>query len=166
VPTAALSTGDGQAGLKGEYFSGKNFTGTAQVVRVDKTVDIQSQPHSSSLTPPSGIMDFSARWTGFLTPAESGTYEIGLAGSMNQLWLDGQLIVDDLALHDPKPTTKTLQLEKGRRYALKLEYLRGGLGTKLVWMNPISDPIAEAVAAAKESDVVVAVVGITSQLEG
>jgi beta-glucosidase len=166
VPTAALSTGDGQAGLKGEYFSGENFTGTPQVVRVDKTVDVPSLPDSSALTPPSGMKDFSARWTGFLTPAESGTYEIGLAGSMNQLWLDRQLIVDDLALHDPKPTTKTLQLEKGRRYALKLEYLRGGLGTKLVWMNPISDPIAEAVTAAKESDVVVAVVGITSQLEG
>src|SRR6267143_1040777 len=41
VPKAALSTGDGQAGLKGEYFSGENFAGTPQVVRVDKTVDIQ-----------------------------------------------------------------------------------------------------------------------------
>jgi len=167
VPTAVLSTADGQAGLKGEYFSGENFAGTPQVVRVDKTLDVQFfHQDSSALTPPSGMKDFSARWTGFLTPAESGTYEIGLTGSMNQLWLDGQLIVDDLALHDPKPTTKTLQLEKGRRYALTLEYLRGGLGTKLVWMNPISDPIAEAVAAAKQSDVVVAVVGITSQLEG
>ena len=35
-----------------------------------------------------------------------------------------------------------------------------------MWLNIISDPIAEAVAAAKQSDVVVAVVGITSQLEG
>ncbi len=167
VPTAVLSTGDGQAGLKGKYFSGENFAGTPQVVRVDKTVDVQLfNQDPSALAPPSSMKDFSVRWTGFLTPAESGTYEIGLAGSMNQLWLDGQLIVDDLALHDPTPTTKTLQLEKGHRYALKLQYLRGGVGTKLVWMNRISDPIAEAVAAAKEADVVVAVVGITSQLEG
>jgi beta-glucosidase len=167
VPTAALSTGDGQAGLKGEYFSSENFVGTPQVIRVDKMVDVQLfNPDSSALTPPSGMKDFSARWTGFLTPAESGTYEIGLAGSMNQLWLDGKLIVDDLALHDPTPTTKTLQLEKGHRYALKLQYLRGGVGTKLVWINHISDPIAEAVTAAKQADVVVAVVGITSKLEG
>jgi beta-glucosidase len=167
VPTAVLSTADGQAGLKGEYFSGESFTGTPQVIRVDKTVDVQFfNPDSSALTPPSGMKDFSVRWTGFLTPAESGTYEIGLAGSMNQLWFDGQLIVDDLALHDPTPTTKALQLEKGHRYALKLQYLRGGVGTKMVWMNRISDPIAEAVAAAKQADVVVAVVGITSKLEG
>src|SRR5260370_37656127 len=33
-------------------------------------------------------------------------------------------------------------------------------------MHPISDPIAEAVTAAKQADVVVAVVGITSKLEG
>jgi beta-glucosidase len=167
VPTAVLSTSDGQAGLKGEYFSGDNFAGTPQAVRVDKTVDVQLfNQDPSALTPPSGMKDFSVRWTGFLTPAESGTYEIGLAGSMNQLWLDGQLIVDDLALHDPTPTTRTLQLEKGHRYALKLQYLRGGVGTKLVWMHPISDPIAEAAAAAKQADVAVAVVGITSKLEG
>ena len=167
VPTAVLSTGDGLAGLKGEYFSGENLAGTPQVVRVDKAVDVRLfNQDPSALTPPPGMKDFSARWTGFLTPAESGTFEIGLAGSMNQLWFDGQLIVDDLTLHDPTPTTKTLQLEKGHRYALKVQYLRGGVGTKLVWLNFISDPIAKAVAAAKQADVVVAVVGITSKLEG
>jgi beta-glucosidase len=167
IPTAVLSTADGQHGLKGEYFAGEGFTGTPQAVRVDKVVDLQLfHPDPSALTPPSGMKDFSVRWTGFLTPAESGAYQIGLAGSMNRLWLDGQLVVDDLALHDPTPATKTLRLEKGHRYALKVEYVRGGFGTKLVWLNVISDPIAEAVAAAQESDVVVAVVGITSQLEG
>ena len=167
VPTAVLSTSDGQPGLKGEYFSSETFSGTPQVVRVDKVVDVQLfHQDPSALTPPSGMKEFSARWTGFLTPAESGTYEIGLAGSMNQLWLDDQLIVDDLALHDPTPMTKAFQLEKGHRYALKLQYLRGGVGTKLVWLSPISDPIAEAVTAAKQADVVVAVVGITSKLEG
>jgi beta-glucosidase len=167
VPNDVLSTDDGQSGLKGEYFSGKDFAGTAQVVRVDKLVDLQLfHPDPSALTPPSGMKDFSVRWTGFLTPTESGAYQIGLAGSMNRLWLDGQLIVDDLGLHDPIAGTKTLQLEKGHRYALKVEYARGGFGTKLVWLHIISDPIAEAVAAAKQADVAVAVVGITSQLEG
>ena len=167
IAAEVLTTADGQPGLKGEYFSGENLAGTPAVVRVDKFVDLQLfHPDSSALTPPAGMKDFSVRWTGFLTPAESGTYQIGLAGSMNQLWLDGQLLVDDLNLHDPTPATKTLQLEKGHRYAVKIEFARGGFGTKLIWMNVISDPIAEAVAAAKQADVAVAVVGITSQLEG
>jgi beta-glucosidase len=167
IPSAVLSTDDGSAGLKGEYFATDNFAGTPQVVRVDKFVDLQLfHPDASSLTPPDGMKDFSVRWTGFLTPSESGSYQIGLAGSMNRLWIDGQILVDDLTLHDPTPATKKLQLEKGHHYAVKIEYARGGFGTKLVWLNVIADPIAEAVAAAKQSDVVVAVVGITSQLEG
>src|SRR5258708_33667658 len=85
---------------------------------------------------------------------------------MNQLWLDGQRIVDDLALHDAALTPKSLQLEKRQHYSLKLEYRRGGAGRRLVWLNTISDPIAEAVAMAQQADVIVAVVGITSQLEG
>jgi beta-glucosidase len=167
IPASVLTTADGQPGLKGEYFSGKQFEGAPAVVRVDKMIDLQlfhSDP--TALTPPAGMKDFSVRWTGFLTPDQSGAYQVGLAGSMNQLWIDGQLVVDDLKLHDPNPMSKTLQLKKGHRYAVKLEYARGGFGTKLVWLKLIADPVAEAVAAANQTDVVVAVVGITSQLEG
>src|SRR5258708_26624609 len=166
VPTSSLSTSEGQPGLKAEYFPGE-LTGAPQVVRVDKYVDLQLfHPDPSAIGPPSGMKDFSVRWTGFLTPAESGTYRLGLAGSMNRFWLDDKLIVDDATLHDPTPTTSVLHLEKGRRYAVKIEYLRGGFSTKLVWLNVIEDPIAGAIAAARQADAVVAVVGINSQLEG
>ena len=49
---------------------------------------------------------------------------------------------------------------------LRVEFIRGGFGTKLVWLKVIVDPIGEAVAAAKQADVAIAVVGITSHLEG
>ncbi len=167
IPTSALSTKDGQPGLKGEYFSGDKFEGTPQVTRVDADVDLQLfQPDASALPPPYGLKEFSARWTGFLTPAASGSYQVGVVGSTNRLWLDGKLIVDDPELHDPKPSTTTVQLEKGHHYAVKLEFLRGGFATRLVWLNVISDPVGEAVAAAKQADVAIAVVGINSQLEG
>ena len=139
VPTTVLSTEDGQPGLKAEYFASDNFSVTPQVVRVDSKVDLQlSHPDSSAVAPPEGVKEFSVRWSGFLTPTESGNYQIGLVGSMNRLWLDGQLIVDDALLHDSIPTLKTVQLEKGHRYALKVEFLRGGFGTKLVWLHLIS----------------------------
>jgi beta-glucosidase len=167
IPTSVLSTSDGQPGLKGEYFSGKDFQGTPVLARVDKYANVQPfHPDSSALVLPSGITDFVVRWTGFLAPAESGTYKVGLAGSVNRMWLDEKLLVDDLALHDPTPTTVTVKLEKGHRYALKIEYGPGGLGTKLIWLPLLSDPISEAVATAKQADVAIAVVGITSHLEG
>jgi beta-glucosidase len=167
IPAAVLSTDDGQAGLKGEYFAGADFSGTPQTVRVDRYVDLQLfHPDASALTPPAGMKDFSVRWTGFLTPTESGTYQVGLEGSRNRLWFDGKLIVDDPELHDRKPSIATMQLEKGHRYPVKIEYLRGGFGTKLSWLPVIADPIGEATLLAKAADAVVAVVGITSKLEG
>ncbi len=167
IPSSVLSTEDGQPGLKAEYFAGDDCSGTPQVVRVDSEVNLQvSDPDSSAITPPGGMKEFSARWTGFLTPPESGNYQFGLNGSKNRLWLDGQLIVDDDLLHDPIPTLKTLHLEKDHRYAIKIEFTRGGFGTKLVWLHLIDNPIGDAVAAAKAADVAIAVVGITSQLEG
>jgi beta-glucosidase len=167
IPASALSTDDGKPGLKGEYFAGSDFTGTPQVVRIDAVLDLQLfHPNPHAITPPPGMKDFSARWTGFLTPAESGSYQVGLVGSMNRMWLDGKLIVDDAVLHDPNPQEVTLALTKGHRYAVKIEYLRGGFGTKLVWLPVSADPSFEAASAARQADIVVAVVGITSKLEG
>jgi beta-glucosidase len=169
IPTSVLSTEDGKPGLRGEYFAGE-LSGTPQEVRVDPFVNLQLsqvfRPNPNLLTAPAGMKEFSTRWTGFLTPAESGTYQIGLVGSMNRMWLDGKLIVDDAVLHDPNAQTVNLPLEKGRRYSVKIEYLRGGFGTKLVWLHVSADPTQEAVTAAQEADAVVAVVGITSKLEG
>ena len=167
IPAAVLSTEDGQAGLRGEYFSNRDFGDSPQLVRVDKAVDLQRfHPERSSIAPPPGMVDYSVRWTGFLTPSESGEYQIGNVGSMNRLWLDGKLIVDDFILHDPKPTKATVQLEKGHRYPIKLEYGQGGTGIRLVWLHVIANPIPDAVALANNADAVIAVVGITSQLEG
>jgi beta-glucosidase len=166
VPADLLTTPDGKPGLKAEYFA-DDLNGAPKVVRVDRTVDLQVfRPDADAVTPPEGMRDFSVRWTGFFTPKESGKYNLGLAGSMNRLWFDGKLLLDDSGLHDPHPKTVPVQLQKGHRYSIKVEYLRGGFGTRLVWLKVLADPLADAVAAAKNADLVVAVVGITSQLEG
>jgi beta-glucosidase len=166
IPTSMLSTDDGQHGLKGEYFAG-DLSGKPQVVRVDPYVDLQLSPADShALALPADMKDFSVRWTGFLTPAESGTYQIGLMGSMQRLWIDGKLVIDDAVGHDPNPQVAKLELVKGHRYAVKVEYMAGGRISKLIWLPVSGDPLVEAVSAARQADAVVAVVGITSKLEG
>jgi beta-glucosidase len=167
IPTSALSTGDGKPGLQGEYFSGNDFAGTPQVVRIDPVVDLQPyHPDSHAITPPPNMKDCSVRWTGFLTPGESGTYKVGLDGSAHRLWLDGKLIVDDATPHDPNLQIVTMQLLKGQRYAVKIEDMGDSSGTRLVWLPLLADPVTEAASAARRADAVVAVVGISSRLEG
>src|SRR5579862_9374290 len=145
IPNSVLSTDDGKPGLKGEYFAGSDFSGSPQVVRTDAVVDLQLfHPGPQAIVAPNGMKEVSVRWTGFLTPAESGTYKVGLVGSMNRMWLDGKLIVDDAVLHDPNSQIVTLPLEKGHRYAVKIEFLRGGFGTKLVWLPVSANPSFEA----------------------
>jgi beta-glucosidase len=161
VPASVLSTPDGKPGLKAEYFSDPDLKGTP-LVRVDKEVNFDFAPGTSTKT-----NIFSVRWTGFLTPTESGAYRLGISGSINRLWLDGKRIVDDPKGHSSRPVDADVVLEKGHPYALKLEYFQGhSRGVKLVWCHLSPDPIAEAVAAARQADVVIAVVGITSDLEG
>ena len=162
VPASALSTPDGKPGLKAEYFSDEAFKGTPDLVRVEKDVNYDFAPGTNTKT-----KVYSVRWTGFLTPAESGNYRLGLDGSIDRLWLESKMIVDDSKNHDSRPAVAEVALEKGHRYALKIEYFQGrARGVKLVWTRLSPDPVADAVAAAKQADVVVAVVGITSNLEG
>ncbi len=169
VPTAALSTDDGKPGLKAEYFSSGDFASAPQVTRIDPIVDLQTFafiPDTQAVPAPQGMKEFSVRWTGFLTPSETGTYQIGLSGSNERMWLDGKVIVDDAVLHDPNVQTANVSLNKGHRYPVKVEFLKGAFSIKMLWLPVGKDPIVEAAAAAAKADVVVAVVGITSKLEG
>jgi beta-glucosidase len=61
-----------------------------------------------------------------------------------------------------------VQLEKGRKVALEITYgsRNGKAHAELFWAKSSNAPSPEAIAAAKNADVVIAVVGITSQLEG
>ena len=163
VPSEALTTGDGKPGLKAEFFNGTEFKGPPVVTRADKNVDFGFTSNGA----PAGLTGFSARWTGWLTPPESGTWDLGIEGARTRLYLDGKLVLDGSAAEWPQKKSTALKLEKEHKYALKLEQFWGlGVFLKLTWRREIPDALARAVAAAKQADVTVAVVGITSDLEG
>lgn len=168
VPASAFSTDDGQSGINGEYFANEEFQGSPILVRVDNRANLESLPAGrESLTQPPDLKQFSVRWTGFLTPPESGVYQLEATGFTNALWLDGRIVLDNSKLHKDGPRIAAILLEKGHRYAFKLEStVQDDLGATLLWARLLDNPLAKAVAAAKEADVVIAVVGITSQLEG
>ena len=81
---------------------------------------------------------------------------------------NGMLVVDITAPRQRSPKAAAIRLEAGHKYAVKIERDLGGgpFTLKLVWRPLTDNPLTRALAAAKQADVVIAVVGITSQLEG
>jgi beta-glucosidase len=176
VPAASLRTGDGKVGLTGIYFHNKDLSGKPVVTRTAAQVDFSPEhplPEELGLEDFSAAGDFSARWSGVLTPPDSATYRLSVEGAGGaRLWLDGKLLLDDWMQHSELTTrTSEVRLEKGRSYPLRLEYFYGGSGfyrgVRLLWSEVKGDDTVQAAsAAAREADVVIAVVGITADLEG
>ena len=163
VAASYLATDDGQPGLKAEFFSTADFSGPPVLTRVDANVDYDFDRKADVPAVP-----FAIRWTGTLTPTHTGPYLVGLDARAGRLWIDGKLVVDISNPRQRAPKTATLTLEAGHKYPVKIErdLARAPLAFKFVWGELTDNPLQRAVAAAKKADIVIAVVGITSQLEG
>ena len=197
IPASAYRTGDGKPGLTAVYFNNKDLSGSPAATRTEEQLGFGGRGFGGGSRLPDGVGqgDFSARYTGLLKADDSGncSFTISGAGAV-RVWLDGKLFIDDWTERaagrgftpDPAATaarSKDIKLEKGKDYALKVEFFRsapaagaaagrgrggfgfGASGPTLSWRPGVTD-IADAVEAAKQADVVVAVVGISRELEG
>lgn len=120
--------------------------------------------------PQEGERLFSITWKGELKVPESGTYNFGVFSTgPGSVKIDGK----DIA-HSPGwenfARLGSVALEAGRIVPLQVTYHLPEPGktpsAQLVWVKPSSNMKEEALSAARSADVVVAVVGITSMLEG
>ena len=81
VPSAALSTAEGQPGLTAKFSSGVNpGEGAVLATRTTGMIDLKAQdiPPEAANTYP-----LSVEWDGFLSVDESGEYSIGVRGTGN-----------------------------------------------------------------------------------
>jgi beta-glucosidase len=170
VPSAYLRTpGPGsQPGLNAEYFSNPALSGASVLTRVDPSLDFIW----NNISPGPGVPveNFSARWSGTLVPAVDGDYRIGAnADGGYRLYFDGKLLLDDWVSYSrrgQRSFTTLVHLQAGHAYPVKFEYFRRFRESyaRLLWLPP--NLVQDAVDAVRKSDVVVAVVGITADLEG
>ena len=109
-------------------------------------------------------------WETTLTAPETGDYNLGMeADGFFRMLLDGKEVTTGFQSERRGCKAGTRSPEKGKAYELTVEY--GQMQepkpiAKLMWAKIDLAPQPAAIAAAKEADVVVAVVGITSELEG
>jgi beta-glucosidase len=175
VPDALLTTPDGKPGLKADYTEGMRrglpASGPPPAQLVSRTEANVKLSESELPKEVAGKNTFGVQWSGFLTPSESGDFLLGIrCAGFGRLTVDGKQVAAAIggSTRGLVSGAGRIHLEKGRKVAIEISY-----GTRmakphseLFWSKYSSAPSPEAVAAAKSSDVVIAVVGITSQLEG
>ena len=134
--TLLVATAMAQQGIKGDYFDGQNFEKYVST-RVDSKIDV-----SWHRTPPvAGInpQHCSIRWTGQLTAPESGTYTFSaIVDDGLRVWIGNVSVIDAWGLHDSYSFTGKVNLEKDKKYDLKVEYFNGMIEgeIRLLWELP------------------------------
>ncbi len=170
-----------ERGLRGEYFRNKDLSGEPVLVRVDPQVAFRwdrGSPTDNLMArgeagPGQALPNdgFGIRWSGQLLPPVSGTYRIEAAANDGfRLDLDGKRLFDHWSNSERlRAGSATVELEAGRAYDLVLEYYENDrdAGVRLAWDRPgAKPPFDQAVAAARDADVVVFVGGLTGDVEG
>jgi beta-glucosidase len=168
VPGADLYTSAAKSahGLQAEYFASLDLSGEPVMRRVDPSINFNWGFNGVSAKLK---QNYSVRWTGVLAPTASADYVLGFTGQDGyRVWVDGQLLVEDWTPHRPSTTvTKAIHLDQGHAYTLKIEYFQTvrAAEAKLVWGVPGREE-QEAVSAARSSDLVVMVLGLSARIEG
>lgn len=173
VPAAALTT-SGKPGVKATYTesSGITFGPPAAppkvlATRVEKVADLSAQALPAEVA---GQKQVALHWEADLTAPETGDYNVGLtAAGFFRLTVDGKQTAMGYGNDEAQTRTGRVHLLKGVPVKIEADYMQGEKSkpeAALVWAKYDPKPQPEAIEAAKKADVIVAVVGITSELEG
>src|SRR5579859_1122075 len=154
--TAASS---GQRGIEAEYFDNIGLQGKPVLTRTDRHLNFHGNLGARG-TPPA---NFSARWTGYYTPQNSGDHEFYVSGQGGyKLYIDDRLVAD----HWQQPgggvvRTSHETLQTGRPYKVTLEYFQksseANIGLGITSAEGAIDPAAKTIAA--QADVAIVCVG-------
>ncbi len=174
---AENAPGEATRGLSAEYYGLGGFSGAPVLKRIDP----QIQFDWNAAAPAPGVLAsaFAVRWTGTLTPPGPGDYTFGVehpscwhceSEETFRVYLDDKLVsatdksrgseVRQFQMHFPDTTPHRFRLE----YTHRAPLFNGGV--TLVWKPPADVLRQEALDIAQRSDVVLAFVGLSPNLEG
>jgi len=150
-PDAVGSGGD--AGFTAEYFPNGDWSGSPSRTRVEDSVALTEGDRSEF-----DADTVSVRWTGTVTPPESGTYALALTSqAASRLTLDGDEVITNEGggFFGPKTEEYALELEAGQAHELRVE-AAGSPPVRLEWTSPAAVQDAADAAASADAAVVLA----------
>jgi beta-glucosidase len=135
--TAEWQTGQGSAGLVGQYFNSPDLSGDPVATRVDTHLNFTG--FDATNVPVSNPSSFSGIWTGTVTPTISGDHVFKVSSGGNvQLFVNNELILDDTTPVGSTPDTPIsaappfvpisgkINLQAGVAYDIRLEAVNLG----------------------------------------
>ena len=182
VPTSALQTEDGKPGVTVRYYPFKPDGKLAPTSLMEKFMRAIAAPAADAPTatrvePKIDYEIFTqpllpdggkAVAKGYLVPAVSGTYRIGVRTMLGSFQFGDkpEIVIKNGFNPAVMPNLQTVELEAGKRYPFTFAMQVPALHfAELDWQRVSKQPEADLAAAAKDADVIVAVVGINSTLE-
>lgn len=176
-----LSASSSEQGLKAEYFASDELTGSPVVTRVDPAIDFDWD--SAAPVPGLDQSRFAVRWTGTIAPPAAGDYRFSMRlahcypcqdHERFRVLIDGNVVGGSLIT--PAESRKdvypgfTFKFADSRPHTFALEYTHNaplfGAGITFEWTPPAGVLQREAVAAVSDADLVIAMVGLSPELEG
>ncbi|MHC4844033.1 MAG: PA14 domain-containing protein, partial [Planctomycetota bacterium] len=152
-----------QKGLKVEFFNNKIFSGDPVVEKVESNVFLTSEFG----VPYEGLEEenFSVRWSGSIVIPENAKYKLIAEGNENcKVYLNDKLIIDG----KKSSSSEFLDLKSGAPYSFKVELVADieEFDLMMFWKIDQGDLADNAMAAAKESDIIIMAMGISNEIEG
>jgi len=123
VPVSLFTTPEGQSGLKAEFSTGDVFGGkpTLLASRQVSGVDLKPEGVPQEAT---GKYPLVVEWNGFLTPSETGEFNIGvrIEGTFASLLVDGKPVAQEFGFSGQGAQAKVghIRLEQGKKCRSRL----------------------------------------------
>ncbi|WP_422633338.1 glycoside hydrolase family 3 C-terminal domain-containing protein [Sphingobium sp.] len=166
VPNSALLTLDGKPGLRADYFNATakdQFASKPVLTRVENGLTSRASEYKQV------SKEHKIQWSGYLVAPETGVYRLALTGVTGDISLNGKPVVSAAEYSrwaEPLKLSE-VRMTKGQRFAIRLQGESSVSANPGIFWKRITDDLDRDLAAgAKDADVIVAVIGLTSDLEG
>jgi beta-glucosidase len=177
IPRTALrisASAEATHGLTAEYFDNTDFTGAPVIKQTVPSLEFDLDRVAPS--PAMHTEHYAARWSGYFVPPAPGRYLLKVRiercwdctrHDHFRLFVDGNVVLDNDG-QASEPNRYTLVAGDTRPHAIRLELAHTGEdeGIALAWEPPQQALLEEAARTAQDADVIIAIVGLSPELEG
>ncbi|MBN1925048.1 MAG: glycoside hydrolase family 3 C-terminal domain-containing protein, partial [Prolixibacteraceae bacterium] len=163
--------GKKETGVNADFYKGIKLEGDVVASKTFSQLNLEKDDMRFENFPDE---DYSVRFTCYFSPEETGSYWIGLAGDDGyRLFVDGKMVLELWRNQGETISKFEGNFTKGKEYKIEVEYYQAG-GDAIIRMASQKregktfgpeEYMAEAIKAAKNSDIAVVCVGFSNENE-